>query len=107
MMQDFKDKVVVVTGSASGIGYALAEGALDRGAKVVISDIREDTLAEAVASLSAVAWAWGLRSQGCFTALTVSEAQWANSAMTLAWSRPAMKPHRSATSRGMSAAHPA
>lgn len=53
MMQDFQDKVVVITGGASGIGYALAEGALERGAKVVISDIRADTLAEAVASLSA------------------------------------------------------
>lgn len=53
MMKDLHDKVVVVTGGASGIGYSLAEGALDRGAKVVISDIREDTLAEAVASLSA------------------------------------------------------
>ncbi len=61
MMKDFKDKVVVVTGGASGIGYALAEGALDRGAKVVISDIREDTLAEAVASLSAKGEVLGLK----------------------------------------------
>ncbi|WP_225009154.1 SDR family NAD(P)-dependent oxidoreductase [Novosphingobium percolationis] len=61
MMQDFKDKVVVITGGASGIGYALAEGALDRGAKVVISDIREDTLADAVASLSAKGEVLGIK----------------------------------------------
>ncbi|WP_225204671.1 SDR family NAD(P)-dependent oxidoreductase [Novosphingobium huizhouense] len=61
MMQDLNGKVVVVTGGASGIGYALAEGALHRGAKVVISDIREDTLGEAVATLSAKGDVLGLK----------------------------------------------
>lgn len=61
MMKDFNGKVVVVTGGASGIGYSLAEGALERGAKVVISDIREDTLAEAVATLSQKGEVLGLR----------------------------------------------
>lgn len=51
-MQDFKDKVAVVTGAASGIGLALARGAQARGAKVVIADIREDALAAAQASLA-------------------------------------------------------
>lgn len=52
-MRDLKDAVAVVTGGASGIGYALAEGALARGAKVVIADVREDALEEARARLSA------------------------------------------------------
>lgn len=52
-MKSLKDAVAVVTGGASGIGYALAKGALARGAKVVIADIREDALAEAAAKLSA------------------------------------------------------
>ncbi|MCB2047968.1 MAG: SDR family NAD(P)-dependent oxidoreductase [Novosphingobium sp.] len=44
--------VAVITGAASGIGYALAEEALRRGMKVVVSDIREEALAEAAAKLT-------------------------------------------------------
>lgn len=46
-MEDLKGSVAVITGGASGIGFALAKGAQSRGAKVVISDIREDALSEA------------------------------------------------------------
>jgi NAD(P)-dependent dehydrogenase (short-subunit alcohol dehydrogenase family) len=46
--------VAVVTGGASGIGYALAAGALRRGAKVVLADLREDALTEAAGRLSAL-----------------------------------------------------
>jgi 3-oxoacyl-[acyl-carrier protein] reductase len=35
-MRDFEDKVVVVTGSATGLGAAIATGAAKRGAKAVI-----------------------------------------------------------------------
>ena len=38
----FKDKVVIVTGSARGIGQAIALGFGKEGARVVIADIRED-----------------------------------------------------------------
>jgi L-rhamnose 1-dehydrogenase len=38
----FKDKVVIVTGSARGIGRAIALGFGKEGANVVIADIRED-----------------------------------------------------------------
>jgi NAD(P)-dependent dehydrogenase (short-subunit alcohol dehydrogenase family) len=51
-MKDLKGAVAVVTGGASGIGYALAKGALARGAKVVIADIRQDALDQAQTSLS-------------------------------------------------------
>jgi NADP-dependent 3-hydroxy acid dehydrogenase YdfG len=44
--------VAVITGAASGIGYALAEEALRRGMKVVVSDIREEALAEAAQKLT-------------------------------------------------------
>lgn len=46
-MNQFNGAVAVITGGASGIGLALAKGAQARGAKVVISDIREEALAEA------------------------------------------------------------
>lgn len=51
-MRDLSGKVAVITGGASGIGLSLAEGALARGAKVVISDIRDEALAQAEALLS-------------------------------------------------------
>ena len=52
-MENFEGSVAVVTGGASGIGFALAKGAQARGAKIVISDIREDALTEAEQKLAA------------------------------------------------------
>lgn len=46
-MYQLKDKVVIVTGGASGIGLASAKAFLEKGAKVVISDVNE-TQAETV-----------------------------------------------------------
>ena len=51
-MKDFKDSVAVVTGGASGLGFALAKAAQARGSKLVIADIREDALKAAEAELS-------------------------------------------------------
>lgn len=51
-MKDFKDKVVVVTGGATGIGRALADRFGAEGAKVVIGARREDRLQEAVKDLT-------------------------------------------------------
>ena len=43
-MKEFKDKVAVITGAASGIGQGLAEKCAKEGMKVVISDINEKGL---------------------------------------------------------------
>lgn len=43
-MQDLKDKVAVVTGSAGGIGKALVAQLLDEGMKVVLADVEADAL---------------------------------------------------------------
>ena len=50
-MEDFRDKVVVVTGGASGIGLALARAFVGAGAKVAIADVERGALDAAVAEL--------------------------------------------------------
>ena len=43
-MQSFKDKVVVITGSARGLGFALARALGKDGASIVLSDLSEDNI---------------------------------------------------------------
>ncbi len=50
-MKDFKDKVLFITGGASGAGLGQAEVFGKAGCKVVIADIRQDHLDEATAKL--------------------------------------------------------
>lgn len=50
-MKDFKGRVAVVTGAASGIGLATASRFAAEGMSVVMADIQEDALDAAVASL--------------------------------------------------------
>jgi NAD(P)-dependent dehydrogenase (short-subunit alcohol dehydrogenase family) len=50
-MKDFKGKVVVVTGGASGIGWGIAERCAAEGMKVVIADIEEAALKRAARTL--------------------------------------------------------
>lgn len=52
-MSDLTDKRVFITGSARGIGRAIAELAIARGARVVISDIDEDSAQQTAAELGA------------------------------------------------------
>ena len=43
-MQDFDGKTAVVTGAASGIGFALAERFAEANMRVVLADIEKDAL---------------------------------------------------------------
>jgi len=47
-----QDKTALVTGSAQGMGYAIARCLLAEGAKVMINDINQETIDKAVAELN-------------------------------------------------------
>lgn len=54
-MQDFNGKVVVITGGATGIGFALAKQFAKDGARLVIAGIQKNRLDEAAKALSSIA----------------------------------------------------
>lgn len=61
-----KDKVAIITGAASGIGYATAEALSKDGVKVVMADINEGLLKEAAEKLGCDFFAVDLsKRQGC------------------------------------------
>ena len=50
-MKDLKDKIIAITGGATGIGFALAKAFGVEGAKIVIGETREEKLEEAIDKL--------------------------------------------------------
>jgi NAD(P)-dependent dehydrogenase (short-subunit alcohol dehydrogenase family) len=50
-VDDLQDKVAVVTGGASGIGFGLATALLAEGCRVVVADVEETALEKATAEL--------------------------------------------------------
>ena len=50
-MQNFRGRVAVITGAASGIGFGLAERFASEGMKLVLADVEERALAEAAQRL--------------------------------------------------------
>jgi NAD(P)-dependent dehydrogenase (short-subunit alcohol dehydrogenase family) len=52
-MKDFKDKVAVITGAASGLGRAMADRCVLEGMKVVLADVEVEELARTEASMKA------------------------------------------------------
>ncbi len=60
-----KDKVIVVTGGASGIGKSLCERFSREGARaIVVSDINQDGIDDTVADISASTQALGIKTDG-------------------------------------------
>ncbi|WP_407733156.1 glucose 1-dehydrogenase [Pseudomonas citronellolis] len=53
MSEDFKGKVALVTGAASGMGLATARAFAEAGAAVVLADVNEDAAREAAKALRA------------------------------------------------------
>jgi len=46
-----ENKTVVITGAARGLGFAMAERFAKHGAKIVVSDVREEAVGEAIQTL--------------------------------------------------------
>jgi NAD(P)-dependent dehydrogenase (short-subunit alcohol dehydrogenase family) len=53
-MQNLNNKIAVVTGGASGIGFAIVKSLLNEGAKVVVGDVEQGALDKAVAELQSL-----------------------------------------------------
>jgi NAD(P)-dependent dehydrogenase (short-subunit alcohol dehydrogenase family) len=53
-MKDFKDKVAVITGAASGIGLGIAKRCVHEGMRLVIADVEQTALDRAEKELSAM-----------------------------------------------------
>ena len=51
-MKDFNGKLAVVTGGASGVGFAIGEALANEGAKVILTDIEQESLEASTASLA-------------------------------------------------------
>lgn len=50
-MKEFRDKVAVITGAASGIGQGIAERCADEGMKIVLADVEKSALSKAEKAL--------------------------------------------------------
>ena len=50
-MKDFNGKLAVVTGGASGVGFAIGEALAKEGAKVILTDIEQESLEASTATL--------------------------------------------------------
>jgi NAD(P)-dependent dehydrogenase (short-subunit alcohol dehydrogenase family) len=50
-MKDFNGQLAVVTGGASGVGFAIGEALAKEGAKVILTDVEQETLEASTATL--------------------------------------------------------
>ena len=51
-MENFSGKLAVITGGASGVGFAIGEALAKEGAKVILTDIEQNSLEISAEKLS-------------------------------------------------------
>lgn len=78
-MDDFRDKVVVIPGGATGIGFGFAKAFGQEGAKVILAARREHRLKEAVAQLA------DLGIEATYTVCDVTKAEDVEALADFAW----------------------
>ena len=52
MIESFEGKIAFITGGASGIGLGIAKVLVERGAQVVLADLRQDHIDDALAEFA-------------------------------------------------------
>ncbi|MDJ0878843.1 MAG: SDR family NAD(P)-dependent oxidoreductase [Halieaceae bacterium] len=77
-MENFKDKVAVITGGASGIGLAIAEALVTEGARVAIADVNAEAARAAAESLGDSARAYGCDVTKLSDIEVLADAAWAD-----------------------------
>lgn len=59
-MIDLKERIIVITGGARGIGYAIAERVIQSGGKVAIWDLNENMAKDSASALGSGTVAFGV-----------------------------------------------
>lgn len=75
-MSELRDKDVLITGAASGIGRALAGAAAEAGARVTLVDVDADALTELARDLGVDAVTMSVADEDAWKSLTTPEGGW-------------------------------
>lgn len=75
-MSELRDKDVLITGAASGIGRALAGAAADAGARVTLVDVDADALTELARDLGVEAVTMSVADEGAWKSLATPDGGW-------------------------------
>ena len=89
-----QDKIAIVTGAASGIGYAVAQALCQEKAQVVMVDVNEPLLAEAARALGGIPLVANLtRREDCRRVVELTAEIWSGGCFGKCGWRAACLPH--------------